>query len=91
MVRVAARSTYKRASGLGILKFSVFHTRFKSIFLPRRASSAKRSSKKKECVFVGKKEAMAQFAGINNLWSKLTDEQENANGLRKYRVSNVTG
>lgn len=61
---------------------------FQSIFLPRRASSAKCSSKKKECVFVGKKEAVAQFAGINNLWSKLTDEQENANGLRKYRVSN---
>lgn len=26
-------------------------------------------------------EAMAQFAGINNLWSKLTDEQENPNVL----------
>lgn len=50
---------------------------------------------KRKCVFVKKKkkkeEAMAQFAGINNLWSKLTDEQENPNVLEKYRVSNVTG
>lgn len=41
---------------------------------------------KRKCVFVEKKkkkkeEAMAQFAGINNLWSKLTDEQENPNVL----------
>lgn len=42
---------------------------------------------KRKCVFVKKKkkkkkeEAMAQFAGINNLWSKLTDEQENPNVL----------
>lgn len=41
---------------------------------------------KRKCVFVKKKKkkeeaAMAQFAGINNLWSKLTDEQENPNVL----------
>lgn len=37
---------------------------------------------KRKSVFVEKKEeAMAQFAGINNLWSKLTDEQENPNVL----------
>lgn len=83
VVRVAARSTYKRASGLAILKFSVFHTHFKAYFFLAVLHLLNAVAKRKSVFLWKKKEAaaMAQFAGINNLWSKLTDEQENRNVL----------
>lgn len=70
VVRAAARSTYKRASGLAILKFSVFHTHFKAYFFLAMLHLLNAVAKRK-CVFVKKKKKKKKQLWLNLLVSTI--------------------